>query len=478
METSVRLWPLVTPARWSQIRSESDPESEVVNTYMSGKKIVNPEFSRQIRMPAFLLWLVILIFAFGCEPASTSSASVISTMTFAPPTIEPTETPIPTPTPSVTFTAPAPKGLIKIFSQSPLSGDLAFFGTDILRGVQLAVLQLGGPLSEQGYRAGLVPYDDRNIYETALKNARKIAADPDILCGIGHYDSTITTRTSVIYHQAGLALVAPSDTDPLLTDRWYLEINRVIGRIDGQGKAGAWFAKELGFSSVYIISSNDDNGRKNAEYFRREADRLEIQVMGMVITNMTDANVRSIVGRLIDAKPELVYISNAADKAIPFIQQARAAGFEGAFLGTEALNNPSLFSITDSSLVAGGGLYFTITSPPANYYPDAARFVQDFKARYDASPLLFAARAYDAAGICLKAIEEASKAAGGEIPTRAQVVRAIRALTDYKGITGTYTFNLQGDPTLAPYYVYKVVSVEAANWSKNFIIAAYEVPPP
>ena len=78
----------------------------------------------------------------------------------------------------------------------------------------------------------------------------------------------------------------------------------------------------------------------------------------------------------------------------------------------------------------------------------------------------------------MKAIEEASKAINGEIPTRVQVAHAIRALKDYPGITGMYTFNSQGDPTLVQYYVFKVVSVDEATWDQNIIAASYAVTPP
>ena len=437
------------------------------------------EIAQRIHKSVFLLSLMILSSTISCGPAPTSATVIIPTSTSTPfPTAQPTEPLEPTFPPSVTFTPFVSRGVIRIFSQSPLSGDHAFFGKDILHGAELAVLQLGGPLSALGYQMGLSSYDDRNAFETARSNAKTIAANPEILCGVGHYDSTITTETSNIYHEAGLPIVVPSDTDAILTDRWYLEINRVIGRIDGQGKAGALFAKDQGFASTYIISANEENALKNAEYFRLDADRLGIQVLGMVITSLTEENVRSIIGRLMDSRPDLVYISSPASQAIPFLEEARAAGYVGAFLGTEALNNPPLINFAHPSLVDGGGMYYTITSPPASYYPEAAKFIADFKTYFDASPLLFAARAYDAAGICLRAIEEASKAIGGGIPTRAQVANAIRALKGYQGITGTYTFNFQGDPTLVRYYVYKVVYVDAANWNQNYISAAYDVIPP
>jgi branched-chain amino acid transport system substrate-binding protein len=438
--------------------------------------MVHSKIARPIHKPGFLLLLISLLFAFGCGSAPIVIVVLTPTATFTPsPTAGPTQTQAP-PSATPTPTSFAPRAVIKIFVQSPLSGGQANAGTDILRGAELAVLQLGGPLMENGYKVELVSYDDQNNTETAQKNAREIIADPQVLCGLGHFNSRITIQTSNLYHQAGLALVAPAATAGLLTDRGYLEVNRVIGRIDGQGIAAAQFAKDQGFSNVYIISGSET--LKNAEYFRSEAERIGIQVQGMVITSMTESNMRQIINRLMKSKPELVYISNPTEEALPFFQKARTAGYMGPFLGTEALNEPDVLTAADPSLVEGGGLYYTLTSPPIDFYPEAAQFIQDFEAAYDATPRLFAARAYDAAGICLKAIADASKAIDGEIPTRAQVTNAIRTLKDYQGITGTYTFNRQGDPTFAEYYVYKVVSVDEDTWDQNLIVGSYAVTPP
>ena len=411
----------------------------------------------------------------GCAPGpATVEAALTPSATgvqdTATSTTKPTEVPTPTLTPFV------PRTVIKIVSHSPLSGNQAIFGRDILGGAQLAVQQLAGPLVEQGYQVELMTYNDRNNLEIALANTAEIVADPEILCAIGHYTPRITIEVSEIYHQAGLALLAPSTTNTILTDRGYLEINRVIGRNDGQGVAGAQFAKAQGFSNVYIITEKDEYGLKNAEYFRLEADRIGIQVLGMLITDMIE-DPTLVLSYMMAANPELVYYAGTAGQAIPFFREARAAGYTGAFLGIDDLNNPPLFNLAGPSLVKGGRMYFTILAAPANFYPDAANFIKNFEVHYGTTPLLFAARAYDATGICIKAIEEASKVKGGEIPTRAEVVNAIRALKDYKGITGTYSFNGQGDLTLATYYVFKVVSVNPAKWHQNSIIASYDIPP-
>jgi branched-chain amino acid transport system substrate-binding protein len=409
----------------------------------------------------------------GCVPAAQTIESPPSA-TSRPPTA--TSTIQPTRTSTVTAIPFVPKAVIKIASHSPLSGNQSVFGVDMMRGAQLAVEQLAGPLKEQGYKIELAPYNDRNNLEAALANTIEMFADSEILCSVGHLSSRITAPMSEMYHQAGLALIAPSTTSANLTDRRYHEINRLIGRIDRQGIAAAKFAKDQAFTNVYIISVRDDYGLKNAEYFRLQADSNGIQVLGMVILGRNDT-LESVVSRVIATNPELVYYAGTADQAILFFKAARAAGYMGAFLGLDDLNNPPLLDLAGPSLVQGG-LYFTVLTAPANFYPDAAEFIKTFQVYYNTSPLLFAARSYDATGICIKAIEVATKAKGGEIPTRAEVVDAIRTLKDYEGITGTYTFNDQGDPTLMQYYVFKVVSVNATNWDQNSIIASYEVTPP
>ena len=108
------------------------------------------------------------------------------------------------------------------------------------------------------------------------------------------------------------------------THRLYLEVNRVIGRNDGQGMADAQFAQAQGFKTIFIIGNNSEYSQKNVE----------------------------IAGPL---------------------------------------------------LIDGGGMYYTTMAAPASFYPDAAEFVQDFQNQYGVDPQLYAAQAYDAGGICMKA---------------------------------------------------------------------------
>jgi len=66
------------------------------------------------------------------------------------------------------------------------------------------------------------------------------------------------------------------------THRLYLEVNRVIGRNDGQGMADAQFAQAQGFKTIFIIGNNSEYSQKNVEI----AGPLLIDGGGMYYTTM------------------------------------------------------------------------------------------------------------------------------------------------------------------------------------------------
>ena len=135
----------------------------------------------RIYKPAFFLSQILLILAAGCSPVEVTVVVLTSTsVPSATSQPQPTETP----TPFATEIPFVPTAVIKIVSHVPLSGDQAEFGTDIMRGTELAVHQLSGPLNELGYQVELVTYDDQNLPERALENAQQVVADPEILCAV------------------------------------------------------------------------------------------------------------------------------------------------------------------------------------------------------------------------------------------------------------------------------------------------------
>jgi len=412
----------------------------------------------------------------ACQPAQIPPTAIAAAATIAPPAEPPA--PTNTPVPAATNTPFVPKATFKIAVAVPLTGDEGAVGTDIFHAGELAAVQLSSPLALMGYAVELVSYDDKHDLDTAVTNAKELIKDSDILCGVGHYNSPITIQATEIYHKAGLAFISPSSTNADVTNRGYLEVNRVVGRDDAEGAAGAHFAQERGFKAIYVLYDSSRHGQKNADYFKREAKKLGLNVVGELSTDIP-GNFESVIKRILDTNTDLVYFAGGSTEQVGnFINEARAANYKGAILGTDYSFNQDILNFAGPFAIDGGGLFYTTIGASLASMPNAKQFEQDFLTKFGTEPQFYTPYAYDATGICLKAIENASKAKGGGIPTRAEVASAIHALTDYQGIADTYNFTKNGDPTVSAYQVYQVTTIDPNKWDANPVVATYKVEPP
>jgi branched-chain amino acid transport system substrate-binding protein len=367
--------------------------------------------------------------------------------------------------------------VIKIATQSPLSGGMSAVGTDIKNGAQLAMEQLSGPLVAMGFKVELAAFDDQGNPDTGVANAKNIVSDPAILAIVGHYNSGVQIPASEEYHAAGLANVSPANTNPKVTDRGYLEVSRICGRDDVQGSVGAQFANVKGIKSAYVLHDKTAYGQGIAEYFKRESESLGIKVLGFAGTE-EKANFDSILSPILAAKPEAIYFGGMFDQAAVLFKQARQKGYMGTFLSCDGFDSSDAAKIGGAALLEGAGTYYSTVAGPAAAYPGTAKFQADFKAKFGGEPQPFAAQSYDSMAIVLKAIENAANAAGQKMPARADVAKAVRALKDFPGITGTFTFNAKGDLAKAKYFIIQVTSADPAMWSQNKIDNILDIAPP
>lgn len=366
---------------------------------------------------------------------------------------------------------------IKIATQSPLSGGQSAIGVDIKNGAELALQQLKAPLEKMGFKVELAPYDDQANPDNGVANSKQIVADPTILAVVGHYNSGVQIPSSENYHTANLANVSPANTNPKVTDRNYLEVNRIVGRDDVQGVVAAQFAKSKGMKSAYVLHDKTAYGQGIATFFEQEAKKIGVQVLGFEGTE-EKANFDAILAPMIASNPDVVFFGGIYDQASVFFKQAREKGYEGMFLSDDGYDSPEAIKIGGAILLKGKGTYYTTVAGPAKLYPGTAKFQTDFKAKYGADPKPFAAQGYDCMAIALKAIENAAVAAGGKAPARKAVAEAVRALKDFPGITGKINFNAKGDLTTAKYFVIQVVSADDTKWNDNKIDQTLDIAPP
>jgi len=365
------------------------------------------------------------------------------------------------------------KGTIKIATQSPLSGGQAALGEGIKLGAQLALEKFKGPLEKMGFKVELVPFDDQAKPDVGVANAKNIIADKDILAVIGHLNSGVAIPSSEVYKEQTLAMISPANTNPTVTDRNYANVNRVCGRDDVQGKVGSEFAHgTMKAKSVYIIHDKTQYGQGVAEFFKADAEKKGMKVLGFEGTE-EKSNFDPIITPIKAKNPDLIYFGGIYDQAAPFFKQTREKGVKSKFMGPDGMDSSDLTKIAGKAVV---GMDYTSAAGPASALPKAKQFVEDFKKKFGGkNPEPYAAEAYDATVIALKAIEAVAK--GGKAPGREDVSAAVRKVK-HSGITGEIEFDGKGDRKKALYFVLQVVSDDPAKWGDNKIVKQLTIGPP
>jgi branched-chain amino acid transport system substrate-binding protein len=320
-----------------------------------------------------------------------------------------------------------------------------------------------------GFKVELVPYDDQAKPDVGVANAKNIIADKNILLIIGHWNSGVAIPASEVYKDVQLAMISPANTNPIVTDRNLLNVSRVCGRDDVQGEVGAKFAKDfLKIKTAYVVHDKTTYGQGVAEFFRDSSKKLGIGVLGFEGTE-EKSNFDPIVTPIKAKNPDVVYFGGIYDQGAPFYKQVREKGVKGIFLGPDGMDAPDFVRIAGKTVV---GAYYTTAAGPV-----PKEFAKTFKEKFKKDPTPYAAEAYDATSIGLKAIETAIKETGGKMPSREAISVAVRK-SKYDGITGHIEFDSKGDRKKAGYFIKKVVSDDPAKWGDNKLVKRLDIDPP
>src|SRR6266496_1908165 len=373
--------------------------------------------------------------------------------------------------PVTSFTDAQSKGTIKIATQSPLSGGQAALGEGIKLGAQLAVEKFKGNLEKMGYKVDLVPFDDQAKPDVGVANAKNIIADKEIMAVIGHLNSGVAIPSSEVYKEVNVVMISPANTNPVVTDRGYPNVNRVCGRDDVQGVVGSEYAHgTMKVKSAAIVHDKTQYGQSIAEFFKADAEKKGIKVVAFEGTE-EKSNFDAILTPIKANNPDVIYFGGIYDQDAPFFKQAREKGIKAKFMGPDGMDSSDLTKIAGKAVV---GMNYTSAAGPASALPKAKAFVDEYKKKFGKNPEPYAAEAYDAATIAIKAIEEAAKK--GKV-TREDVATAVRH-TKLSGITGDIAFDAKGDRLKAQYFVLTVVSDDPAKWGDNKIIKQLTIAPP
>jgi branched-chain amino acid transport system substrate-binding protein len=383
--------------------------------------------------------------------------------------------------------------VIKVATELPVSGNDKDIGTSTMDGAILAVDQANANHTIPNVTLQLIEKDDvgaKLVHDgpTGAANVQALLDDPQVAGIVGPLNSSVALAEMPVANNGNIALISPANTNPCLTKEGadvgcagandIIKTVRPTGNVtyfrlaatdDHQGPAMAdYLYKTLGLKTAYVIDDTETYGAGLAKYFVQEWTSLGGTVIdGQSHSVASTTDYTNLLTAAAAKKPDVLYFGGNYSTGgtviqkqmmtIPGLQKTVYAGGDGMTgsqdFYTQIVNN-------------GGQFYVTIASPDPSKIPAAAQFIKDYTAKYGAvGP--YSAQAFDAMNILIQAIKKAlattpaakdANDTSGGAAFRAAVINELKQ-TDYTGVTGHTTFDVNGDTTNKVFTLYKVANI-------------------
>jgi branched-chain amino acid transport system substrate-binding protein len=367
---------------------------------------------------------------------------------------------------------------IAIASDFPSSGQSAAAIAPLVAGVRFAVSQQ--PRVGR-YRVVYLPFDDSlsGVAEPIKgdQNVSRMIADPRVLGMVGPYNSFVASDELPLAAEGHLAIVSPTTTFDCLTlpagcagspsppaARTFF---RIAARDSSQGTAMAQLVVgQLGLKRLAILHDGLPIGYGDslAAAFANEVQALGARVVLNEVYNLTASDFTDQLSRAAAAGAQAVYVGGSPSSGATCRIPAQMRGIfpsTAYFLGGDSLAVGRC--IADAGLEASERMLATVPVPRADVSdPRAIAYLKAHHGLKVVDPYTFAA--YDCALVEIDAIKRAVAANGGRKPSRDQIVRAIAATQDLKGITGAWSFDANGDATAPGMSFYRVENGKWVLW--------------
>jgi len=340
---------------------------------------------------------------------------------------------------------------IKIGFNIPLTGNSPKLGESARNAGELVRKQINdaGGLDVKGtkYQVEFVYVDNELRPESAVQSALRLIDQESVLAIIGPVGSGRATPAGEICNDRQVPMISPWATNPAVTlNRPYIFRACVLDPV--QAPAAVRFAGQQ-FPAVtkaaVLYNVEDDYSYGLAGLFR---DNWENKFgAGSIVAyescGENDRDFSAQLTKIVSSGAEILYLPVYYNIVALIVPQARTLGWgDKPVLGSDSWGSTDIVTLSNNAV---RGYYFTDHFAAEGATGITKTFIDQYRAAYGEMPDSVAALTYDSAKIALQAVANAGLT--GNLQTdRRNIKDAIVVLRNYPGVTGTMTFNANGDP--------------------------------
>ncbi len=369
------------------------------------------------------------------------------------------------------------KGTIQIWSELPRQGSSKGQSDTIVNAINFKLSQISNKVD--GWTIKYTDQDDSTAEagkwtpERATALATQAASTNDLVGYIGTFNSGAAKLVIPVLCKAGIVMVSPANTYPGLTKPGKGEANepgvyypdgcthnyfRVVPADDLQGDAGANWAKSLGVTKVYVLDDTEIYGKGIADVFEASAKGIGLNVLGHDQAPGKSTDFKALAAKVAAAAPDLVYYGGITqNNAGQLWKDLKDAMPNVKLMGPDGIYEDAFIKAAGD---AAEGTYLTFGGTTADQYTgDAAKFRDDYKAKYNSDLEVYTIYGYEAANVLIASIKAASQAGAKTVADlRKGTLDQMSKVKDFKGVLGTWSFDANGDTSLKVFSGTQVVS--------------------
>jgi branched-chain amino acid transport system substrate-binding protein len=359
----------------------------------------------------------------------------------------------------------------------PQSGQLAFFGDHVLKGIQLAVHTYN--MQAPDNRLELLVKDTEGSPEKAVAALTELSSK-DIVAAIGPLLTKEAEALVPSLEKLRIPVITPAASgEGLGTISPWLFRNALTN--SSQATAAARFALGLNLKKFVIIYPDDAYGRDLARLFARELEQkaeilatiaypTDVKDFGPYVRKVIEADLRS--QKIVIPDDELerkklfneytpsfdaLYLPGHAEKVGLLIPQLAFYNISGiSMIGSNDWHSPDL--IERAGRFAEGAVFIDGFFPESSD-PVIKPVIEAYRSAYEEEPDILAAQAYDAAMMVLSLLKEHKD-------TPLAIRDGLLAMKDYPGISGMTTFPGNGE-ALKKLFIIKIQDGKFAPYTSG-----------
>lgn len=332
---------------------------------------------------------------------------------------------------------------IKLGFLGALTGSVANYGIPGQKGMQMAIDELNAKGGIMGKKVEGIYYDNKGESSEVANITTKYITVDKVSALIGDPTTGLTKVAADIAQKNKMVIFSAGSTGAGVVEIGdYVFRNTLLDTVAAPTVVD-WMINQKGWKKLAVITSGN-NGYSTAltPIFKAAIIAKGGTIVLEESINDGETDFTAQVTKLKNANADALVFTGYYTEAALIMNEAKKKGLDITMVGGDGLYGQDLVKLGGDAVKEKVIFYagFSTDQPSA----ETAKFMADYRAKFNEDPDMFSAQYYDAVMIIAKAMTDAKSA-------DPSVYKAeLAKLKDYPGVSGVTTFGANREPIKSP----------------------------